>query len=172
MIPGHRRHSQYPVGVPQTAVQRQLAQENRAGRRRINLPGAQEHPHRDWQVVGWSLFLQIGRRQVNSDALQGKFAAAVAQGGPDPLLGFLDRGIGQPHDVEGRQAWGNVDFDLYHEAVQSYDGAGMRIGKHVSRSLASRWFRGWVTGDPANIEQWKSSRYQQLSPRCVTVCRV
>jgi len=44
---------------------------------------------------------QVGRRQVDGDALGGKLKAAVLDGGADPVLGFLDLGVGQADDGNG-----------------------------------------------------------------------
>jgi hypothetical protein len=62
------------------------------------LLGGGEDAERDWQIEPPRLLGQVGRRQVDGDALRGEFEAAVLDGGADAVLGFLDLGVGQADD--------------------------------------------------------------------------
>ena len=55
-------------------------------------------------------FLQIGRRQIHSDAADRKGQTAALCRSPNPFPGLLHRRIGQTHDIKTGQAVGNITF--------------------------------------------------------------
>ena len=79
--------------MAQASIQGQLGEKDRPVQRSIHLAGAEQNSHGHGQVEGWTGFLQACRGQVHCNAAQWKLAAAIAEGGPDPLPGFLDRRV-------------------------------------------------------------------------------
>ena len=75
------------------------------------------------QVVSRALFLQVGGCQVDGDAAHGEFAAAISQGSPNTLPGFLHCRVGQSHHIKARHAWRQVHLHTIYEAFQSDHGA-------------------------------------------------
>ena len=135
LVPRHRNHRQDAGGVPQPAVQRQLAEEYRRLRGGWGLSGAEQYSHRDGEIVGRPGFLQVCRRQVHRDAPHGELATAVAQRRPHPLLGLLYRRVRQADDVERRQSRRNVRLRLNDLSVQSNDGARLSSCQHTQSSV-------------------------------------
>ena len=75
----------------------------------FNLPTGSQDAQCNGQVKTTRVFGQVGRRQVNGNALVAwKLKARVLQGRAHPLSGFFDLDIGQPHQCEARQAIGQV----------------------------------------------------------------
>ena len=136
LVPGHRYHGQYAVGVAQAAVQGKLPQEQGRFVGQVNLPGTEQNAHGNGQVVGRAGLLQVSGGQVDGNAAHGKLAAAVPQGGANPLPGFLYRRIGQANHVEDWQAVGNIHFYLDYEPVQAHYSAGLTLCKHRNSSGA------------------------------------
>ena len=79
---------------------------------------------RNGEIVARPGLVQIGRGEVDGDAVARHHQAAVLDGGSYTLGGFFDGGIGQADEREGGQAARGVYFDLDDFAFQSDDGAG------------------------------------------------
>jgi hypothetical protein len=96
----------------QRAGQRKLAREF-AMRERFsgNLPACGENAERDRQVETVGLFREIGWREIDGDATDGKVGAAVLERGAHALAAFADFEIGQADDGKRRQPVGEMDFD-------------------------------------------------------------
>ncbi|SAL83148.1 hypothetical protein AWB68_06798 [Caballeronia choica] len=79
------------------ARQRQFAREF-APRKRLdgNLPARREDAKRDGQVEAAGLFREIGGSEVDGDAANRKFEAAVLKRGAHALAAFADFEVGQP----------------------------------------------------------------------------
>ena len=130
LLIGEGDHRQHAVGVAQAAVEGQLAEEDGVRQVGGHLLGAEQDADGDGQVVGGSGFLEVGRGQVDDDALHRKDAAGVADGRPHALAGFLYGGVRQADDDEGRQPGGDVRFDFNDRAIEPNDGAGHHLGEH------------------------------------------
>src|SRR5439155_26782967 len=112
-------------GVAQAPVQAQLAQEYGMVEVGVDLVGGGHDAKRDGQIVGGAFLAQVGWGEVDDDAGRaGHGAARVADGGAHALLGLVDGGLGQAHDLdegEGRPA--DVNLHLYEGAFQADYGA-------------------------------------------------
>ena len=101
------RHRQRPANRLETAIQRQLPQQDI-----FMEPGplddscSSQDADRDRQIVGGTLLFDIGRRQIRGDPPGWKIVAGVFERRLDPVLTLLDRAIRQPDRGKGRKAWG------------------------------------------------------------------
>ncbi len=86
------------------AIERELA-ERQVALHRIRRHGAHadQQAERDRQVEMAALLGEIGRREVDRDALGRQAEAHRAERAPDPLARFGDRLVGQPDHGERRQ---------------------------------------------------------------------
>ncbi len=114
-------HGQGAGNGAQGPVQRQFAHQNGFSQLFVigNLARGGEQPDGDGQVKARTLFFQVGRGQVDGNPFVGKFEAAVAQSGADPLPGFFNRGIGQPDDVKVGHSPVNIHFHFQGNPLYS-----------------------------------------------------
>ncbi len=149
---------------PKLAGQRQLAGEFVAGQpRRLDLAAGGQDAQRDRQVEAARFLRQVGRRQVDRDALVvRKGEAALRERGAHPLARFLHFGLGQPHQREAGQAVGQVHFDgdrlrlqrIERTAVDDGEGHGCAscqcpcrcCGAGASRRTHAGGARGAISG--------------------------
>ena len=108
-----RRHGQRAAHRAQLARQRQLAGKFPAGQpRTVDLPAGGQDAERNRQVEATRVLGQVGRRQVDGDALVvRKVQPAVLQRAAHALARFLDLDIGQPDQGEAGQAIGQMHLD-------------------------------------------------------------
>ena len=113
LAPQRQSHRERAAYRTQVAGQRQLAGEFEAFERgHIDLTARREDTQRDRQIEAAGFLRQIGRRQIDRDALVvWKLQAAVQQRCAHPLARFLHFGIGQPDQREVRQAVREVHLD-------------------------------------------------------------
>jgi hypothetical protein len=78
---------------------------------RLDLFRGDQDAERDRQVETAGFLGQVGRGEVHGDAPLRELEAAVLDRGAHAVAGFLDFGVGQADQGEGRQAGGEMDFD-------------------------------------------------------------
>ena len=125
---GAQGHGQHARHGPQSAGEAQLAQEGGALRQLLQLLRCAEDAQQDGQVVESALLAEPGRGQVDGDAADGEFGAAVLDGGPDPLPGLPRGGVGQTHHVEGGQSAG--EKALHADLVAADAAQAQRTHRH------------------------------------------
>ncbi|MNC30365.1 hypothetical protein D3C75_786470 [compost metagenome] len=79
-------HRQHAGNRPQTAIQRQLTDEQqifRIGHNQLTACG--QDAERDGQIKGGSLFAEVSRSQIDCDALLRVTVTAIFDGGANPL---------------------------------------------------------------------------------------
>ncbi len=86
-------HGEDAGGMTQAAIQRELADDQCVADIGRELSGGDEDAERDRQVVGRSLFADVGGGEVDGDPPQRKARAGVADGRAHPLARFLHGGI-------------------------------------------------------------------------------
>ncbi len=90
-----------------------------------------QDPHRYGQVIGRPLFTQIGRRQVNGDALiSGEGQSAVLYGCKHAVATFPHGRIRQANQGKGWLPTPDIDFDVDHGCFQADDGRAEHLGQH------------------------------------------
>ncbi len=126
---GRRQHAGHPG---QRAVERQFAQhdETRDAFARDHAHGGQE-AQRDGQVVVAALLGEIGRREVDGDALRWQRQAERAERGPHPLAAFTHRLVGQPHHGEGELARRHQHLHVDRHDVDTLERDGPNLCLHV-----------------------------------------
>ena len=130
-IAGHGRQRQHALGVAGRAVQRKLAEEERAVEQVVpHLRRGGQHADGDGQVIGRAFLAQIGRGQVDGDAMEREGEAAVLDGGVDPVAALAHGGVGQAHQGEVRCPIDDVHFDVDEFGVQADDGGAEGFGEH------------------------------------------
>jgi hypothetical protein len=83
-----------------------------------DLPIGEQCRERDGQIVERAFLADAAWREVDRDARVGELESRVADRGVDAVLGFLDRGVGQPDEEElGLAALLRVNLDLYGHGV-------------------------------------------------------
>ena len=122
--PRASRQRQRAAHRPQLAGQTQLAGKFIAlQRRRVDLSVGGQDAQRDRQVEAPRILRQLGRRQVDGDALVGREGqAALQQRRAHALTRFLDLRVGQANEREAGQAVGQMHFHLHRwrgHAIQS-----------------------------------------------------
>jgi hypothetical protein len=132
----------------------QLAEDDAVGeRRRGQHPGGRENAHRDREIEAGARLRQVGREQVDGDALLRPPLAGVDHGGADAVAGLGHRGVGESGDDQVRQARGHVRLHrdhLPHHADQGHR-PDPRV-PHLSRARSSMWMscrEPWPPRPPA-----------------------
>ena len=85
--------------------------------------------------MGTCLF-EIGRGKVDGDPTGGKMQTGILSRRPNTLPGFLHRCIGQTHDIEARQAVGNITFSHNTTAPDAADAQGMYTADQQNRPFS------------------------------------
>ena len=89
------------------------------------------------------LFL-IGRRQIYRNPADRKGQIAAFRRGTHPLPGFLDRGIGQPHNVKTRQAVGDIALSHHGASLNSCNSKGLNAADHRLISFSERFLSSYM----------------------------
>ena len=107
------------------AVERKLAQQELAVERSFEHdPCGSQDTDGDRQVEPGTFLSHVGGGQVDGDILEGKFQAAVLDGGADALAAFSDGRVGKPHGGQLPGAGGDVNLYLHNVGVNpEYGGA-------------------------------------------------
>jgi len=106
------RNRQHAIDRPQFPAERKLADAfelQKLGAR--NLTGSRQNAERDRKIEAPAFLRQIGRRQIDRDALSRKLESRVLNRAAHPVLAFLDRRFRQPDDIQRRQAVRDIDLD-------------------------------------------------------------
>ena len=112
-IIGRDRGRQHAGDGRDRAVESELAEHGVAGQgiRRERADG-RHHGERDRQVVMTAFLRQIGRREVDGDALGRQGQPRGDESRPDPLAAFGDGLVGQADEDEGDAAGGNLHLHV------------------------------------------------------------
>ena len=110
------------------------ANSKRRAARRRSARGGQD-AERDRQVEAARFLRQVGRREVDRDALVVReLEAAGQQRGAHPLARLLDLGVGEADQGEARQAVGEMHLDGDRGRVEAVERAAVDDGKDIDRS--------------------------------------
>ncbi len=125
------RHRQDPAHGMDRAVQRELPHHEKS-RQAIGLDRARrrQEPERDRQVEADALLPQIGRGEVDGDALEREREAGVADGRTHALPALPQRGIRQPHRGECRQPLADVDLHADQRRIDARQACGENPREH------------------------------------------
>ena len=128
-------HGERTAHRAQGTRERQLAGIFKVGQTRHgNLFRGGQDAQRDGQIQTPGLLGQVGRCQIDGDAPAGELEARVEDGGAHAVLAFLDLGVGQANDVEGRQAVSQMDFHRDFGRLHAGQGATFEEGKRHGMS--------------------------------------
>ena len=131
VCPGGQGDRDRAFDRPQGTVQGELAEDRVPSQTRgTNRRDGAQDADRDRQVKTRSFFFDVRRRQVDRDLLRREAEPGILDRGGYPVLGFLDRVVGQAHGRELRQAVGQIDLDVDEIAVDAERGAGNDFGEH------------------------------------------
>jgi hypothetical protein len=109
------------------------------------------------QVVGWTGFLQVGRREIDRYPAKWEPTSAIPDRGSNPLFALLNRGIGQTHYDDARLPLADINFDLDEDAIETNNRAAVHLRQHddflndqtvtkSARTINSRHFELWEPG--------------------------
>ena len=102
-----------------------------------DLPAAGQDAQRDRQIERGGLLGQIGRGQVDDDAVLRPLEAGVDHRPLDAVRAFLDRRLRQADENVLRQARGrDIDLDLDRQGVDADEREGFEFGEHKSQLIA------------------------------------
>ena len=123
-------------------VEREFAQHREAAER-VRRDGAdgRHDAERDRQVVVAALLGQVGRREVDGDALRRQGQPRGGQRRADPLAGFGDRLVAEADDVEHHGAVGDLNLDVDRASLDPLEGD--RRNPHDHRALTDAIQDGW-----------------------------
>ncbi len=121
------------------AVQRQFAEQDDV----VHLPafddaGRGQDTEGDRQVERRARLADVGRRQVDRDAVRREFEAGIPDGAPHPVAALADARVGQSDHREGREAERHVHFHVDREGLDAEDRGAAEAGEHVRRRAAIR----------------------------------
>ena len=94
------------------------------------LPAGHQQGKGDGEIKGGAFLAQIGRSQVDHHAHKRAAEAAVAQGGSDPLPGFLNGLVRQTHQLDARQARGEIHLHHHWSGLQTLQGCTETTCQH------------------------------------------
>ena len=147
LLAQHQAHGQCAAHRTQLARQRQLACKFVARQfARVNLATGRQDAQRYGQIQPTRIFGQVGRGQVDGDALVvRKIEPTVLQGRAHAFAGFFDLHIGQAHQREAGQAIGHVHFNGDGGRLQADQGAAVHQTETHNPSLphAGAWCVFW-----------------------------
>ena len=133
---GADRRRQHPGNRQQRAVEAELP-EHGEGVHRVagHRPHADQQAERDGQVEVAALLQQIGRRQVDGDALGRQRQAQGAQRRAHPLARFGHRLVGQADHGECRQPRGDMHLDVDVARLDAVKCDRVDMSDHPPRAL-------------------------------------
>jgi len=140
LLAGRNGHRENAFGRADRSVQGQLAAGCvRVKTLRLELSAGAQQAQSDRQVEGSRLFRQVGRREVDHNAVDGSRVAAVNQGPLDAMRALLDGRLGQSDQDRFRQgARRDINLDLDRLRVDPEERVGKEPGKHRPRRAISR----------------------------------
>ena len=124
---GHRRHRRIQRQLPQRHIVRHLAGRDHPHRR--------QQPQRNGQIVMRAFLGQIGRRQIDGDALERQRQADGGQRRAYPLPAFRHRLVGQPHNGDHAiAAFADMDLHVHFAGLNALEGHGVDVCDGHGRS--------------------------------------
>ncbi|KAF9114180.1 hypothetical protein BGX30_006675, partial [Mortierella sp. GBA39] len=87
--------------------------------RQQKLSARYENAKSNGQIKRGAFLFQIGRCEIDRDALKGEGEAAIFDAGPDTFHRFPDGGVRKSDNARLRQSVGNVDLHLNDHPVNS-----------------------------------------------------
>ena len=115
-----------------SAFQREFAQKERVFQQLVpDLRRGGQHADGDGQVVGRAFLAQIGRGQVDRDALDREREAAVLDGRVDAIPALAHGRIRQADEGKIGLSSDDVDFDRYQFRVQPNHGRTEHFREHA-----------------------------------------
>ena len=117
--PGGQGHGQHAPHRAHLAGEAHLPHKGAPLQRGVQTAGGLQDAQQNGQVVHRALLAPVGGGEVDGDPGDREFAAHVADGGPHPLLGLLDGGVGQPHQLEGGQTPGQIALHPHPVALNA-----------------------------------------------------
>ena len=100
--------------------------------RRRDVTGRREDAERDRQVERRARFADVGRREVDGDAVRREFEAGVADGAADAIAALADARVRQAHHRERGQAERHVDLDVHRARLDAEDRGGPHTRQHTA----------------------------------------
>ena len=105
-----------------------------------DLPAAGQNAQGDGQIERGGLLGQIGRGQVDDDAVLRPLEAGVDDRPLDAVRAFLDGRLGQADQNGFRQPGGrDVDLDLDRQGVDAQQREGFEFGEHAPHCGGFGW---------------------------------
>ena len=132
VAPGRGGDWQHATRLLNRAVEGQLAEHQRVveiAPRQAS--GGGEQPERDRQIERGARLSQVGRGEVDGDAMRRKFEAAVADGAANAVAALAHARVGQSDEMEPGKSERDVDLDLDDGGVDAEDGGGANAGEHA-----------------------------------------
>ena len=130
-------HGQHAVDAPELPLKAQLPEKGRLFPGRPAHLRCDQNIQQDRQIVEGPALFRIGGRQIQGNAADGKFEAAVLYGGADPLPGLLDRSVRQAHDVKARQSAGNKALHRHGIPADAVQAQRIQVRNHSHSSFFS-----------------------------------
>ncbi len=137
LLGGGDGHRERALGRPREAVEGQLADdgvllEPVGG----ELPAGGEHAERDRQIERRGLLGQLGRGEVDDDAVVRAHEAGVDERPLDAMRALLDGRFGQADEHGlGQRAGRDIDLDLDRQGVDAEEREGVELGEHGPSAL-------------------------------------
>ena len=137
--PGHDGHREHPLYREQRSVERQFAHDEIVGQARgLELPRCGEYAKSYGEVVGRSLFPDIGRSHVDDNFLSRIFEAAMVYGRAYALGALFDHGVGQSDHNELKSGLTqHLDGDRY--GINALERCSGKFYKHKNAGI--RWVK-------------------------------
>ena len=129
---GGEGHRQRPADRAHVAFEPDLADQHETGEARVReLAAGDEDADRNGQIEPGAGLVDVGRGQVDRDALEGQRETRIGERRVDPLPAFPDGAVGQADRSERRQAAADVHLDVHGIRVDAEDRGGTNDGKHA-----------------------------------------
>jgi hypothetical protein len=126
-------HRERPAHRPDRALQPQLPEHRHRVQALLrDLLRGGEDAERDRQVERRAVLTNIGRCEVDGDALQREGVARIGQRRANALAALFHGALRQPHGRERRQAVRDVGLHVHEVGVDAEDGGGADAREHGS----------------------------------------
>ena len=103
-LPRRQRHRQHAAHRPKLALKAQLPQKRALRLRQSDRAACRQDSQQDGQVIERAALFRPRRSQIQRDAADREFEAAVFDRRPDALTRLLDRRVGKPDHVKRRKS--------------------------------------------------------------------
>ena len=131
LAPRGDRHRQHAANRLNRSVERQLAEQDDAvDQARLDNAARRKHAKRDREVVGRPGLANVGRRQVDGDAMPRKLESRIADGRPNAIPAFADAGVRKTDHRENGKPEGDVDLDDDGQRLDAEDRRASKAGEH------------------------------------------